>query len=138
MQYKCKHFKIYELVDPDTYGLRGERAWELLDNRLLITLDALRVKFGKMTINNYKFGGERKWSGLRTPDSPWYSTYSQHTYGRAADIIFEDYTADQIRKQILDNPDSPAYDYITAMEEDTSWVHIDMRNTTRIKTFKKA
>ena len=39
--YKCENFSIHELVPPNVFYNRGEKAWELLDERLLITLDSL-------------------------------------------------------------------------------------------------
>jgi len=47
----CKHFKIQELVPPAVFDARGERAWELLDERMLITLDKLRERYGPVTVN---------------------------------------------------------------------------------------
>ena len=82
--YRCEYFAIHELVPPKVFQEWGEKAWELLDERLLITLDRLRRRYGPMTVNNYYWGKEREWSGLRTKDSPFYSRYSQHTFGRAA------------------------------------------------------
>ena len=79
--YKCEHFAIHELVPPHVFEQRGEKAWELLDDRLLVTLDRLRERYGSMTVNNYYWGSDREWSGLRTNDSPYYSPYSQHTFG---------------------------------------------------------
>ena len=102
--YQCTFFKIHELVPPSVFKERGERAWELLDDRMLVTADAMRKRYGKMTINNYMFGGDREWSGLRIPNSPYYSPYSQHTFGRAADIIFGNITAESVRQDILNNP----------------------------------
>ncbi len=134
-QYKCKHFGIKELVDPGTFEKRGHKAWELLDDRLLWTLDRLRLRYGKMTVNNWAWNGDRKWSGLRTPNSTWYSVYSQHTYGRAADCLFKDYTAEQVRQDILDNPDDEDFKYINSLELGVSWLHFDVRNCDRIKTF---
>lgn len=134
--YIPTHFIIEELVDEETFNKRGQRAWELLDDRLLVTLDRLRERYGRMTINSWKWAGDRSWSGLRTKDSPWYSMYSQHTFGRAADIIFADYTAEQIRQDILDDPDHSDFEYINSFEDGVSWLHIDVRNTNRIKVFK--
>lgn len=59
-----------------------------MDERLLTTLDRLCTRFGPITVNNYYWGHEREWSGLRTADSPFYSPFSQHTFGRAADCLF--------------------------------------------------
>ncbi len=133
--YKCKYFVIQELVSPQTYTDRGEKAWQLLDDRMLMTLDLLRKKYGKMTINNWKWGGDREWSCLRTAESPWFSKYSQHSFGRAADIIFNDITAEEVRQQILENPNDPVFVFINSFEENTSWLHFDVRNSDRILTF---
>ena len=133
--YKCTHFIIEELVSKGTFAARGEKAWQLLDDRLLITLDSLRKKYGSMTVNNWKWGGDREWSCLRTVDSPWFSTYSQHSFGRAADIIFKDVTAEQVRQDILANKDDTAFEFINSFEEATSWLHIDVRNCDRVLTY---
>lgn len=134
--YTTKWFKIEELVPPQVYKDRGDKAWQLLDDRLLMTLDRLREKYGSMTINNWSYGGNREWSGLRTSDSPYYSKYSQHTYGKAFDIIFKHVTAEKVRQDISANPDAFAFELINSFEEGTSWLHIDCRNAPRLYTFK--
>ena len=134
--YRCEHFKIHELVPPKVFQDRGERAWQLLDTRLLITLDKLRNRFGPMTINNYYWGKDREWSGLRTPDSPYYSAYSQHTFGRAADCLFRDKMTEAVRGEILANPDDPDFMLIGSIELGVSWLHFDTRNCDRIMTYK--
>ena len=91
--YKCEHFSVHELVPPDVFNKRGEKSWELLDEHLLITLDKLRKRYGSMTINNYYWGKDREWSGLRTADSPYFSAYSQHSFRRAADCLFKGISA---------------------------------------------
>jgi len=131
--YKCKHFKIQELVPRHVYEARGDKAWELLDKDALKMIDGLREAFGVMTVNNWHIGGERNWSGLRTSDSPYYSPYSQHSFGRAFDCIFTSRTAQQVRQAILNNRDD--FPLVMGMELDTSWLHVDTRNTFRIKTF---
>jgi uncharacterized protein YcbK (DUF882 family) len=133
--YIPKWFKIYELVPPDVFEQKGKQAWEFLDDRLLITLDRLRGQFGPMTVNNYMWGGPREWSGLRTVDSPYYWRDSQHTFGRAADCLFHEIDVEHIRTHILRYPNDPRYEHIGGIELDTSWLHIDVRNTERIKTF---
>ena len=134
-EYKCEHFAIEELVPPQVAADRGQRAWQLLDPRALVTQDRLRERYGRMTVNNYKFGGDRQWSGLRTPDSPWYRTYSQHSFGRAFDNIFSDVTVDEVREDILANPDDKTFEYIMRVEMKTSWLHYDVANCKRIVTF---
>lgn len=150
MSYKCEHFKIHELVPPQVFKDRGEKAWELMDVKLLRTIDALREEFGSATINNYEWGGDREWSGLRTSDSPWFSAYSQHTFGRAADLIFKEVAAHEVRALIkqISGVSFQGCDYIKefdnkriiaahihGLEEGISWVHIDVRNYDGLKIF---
>ena len=134
--HKCKYFEIHELVPPKVFVQRGEKAWELLDDRLLITLDRLRVRYGSMTVNNYFWGGDRKWSGLRTPDSPYYREFSQHSFGRAADCIFKNYTADHIQKEIQKRCKFDTnLEHINSIELGVTWVHFDVRNCKQLKTY---
>lgn len=133
--YKCKHFSIHELVPPNVFNDRKEKAWELLDERLLITLDKLRERYGSITVNNYYWGKEREWSGLRTPDSPYYSPFSQHTFGRAADCLFANKSAEEVRQEILASPSDPDFELIGSVELGVSWLHFDVRNCERIKTY---
>lgn len=133
--YKCDHFAIHEFVPPHIFKLRGEKAWQLMDENILRTADRLRRRYGKMKINDYYWGGEREWSGLRTSDSPYYSKTSQHTFGRAIDVIFTLVTAEEVRQDILTNPELYDYRLIMSMELGTSWLHIDTRNCERIFTY---
>jgi len=133
--YKCKYFEIHELVPPHVYAQRAERSWELLDENLLITLDKLRERYGAMTVNNYHWGGEREWSGLRTPGSPFYSQYSQHSFGRAADCLFKTISAEEVRQDIIENTSAEAFGLISGIEMSVSWLHVDVRNCQRIRYF---
>jgi hypothetical protein len=133
--YIPEHFIIQELVPREVFKDRGTKAWELLDDRLLITLDQLREEYGSITINNWKWDGPREWSGLRTPESSWYRPYSQHTFGRAADCLFNDVDVEKVRKDILKSPDK--FPCINSIELNTSWLHFDVRNCNRIKTYNK-
>ena len=91
---------------------------------------------GTIIINNWLWDGDREWSGLRTPKSSYYSTYSQHTYGRAFDLVFSDYTAEEVREYILAN--QILFPHINRLEDDVSWLHFDLANTgeEEIQTFK--
>lgn len=131
--YKCAHFRIEELVPQHVFEDRGQQAWMLLDSAALIALDALREKFGPITVNNWVWGGDRQWSGLRTAQSPFGSQYSQHRFGRAFDCLFRDTTAEEARQYILANPCE--FPLITSMELGTSWLHFDTRNCDRIMTY---
>ncbi len=134
--YQCEHFALHELLPVNSYQVRGEKGWALLDERLLITLDRLRKRYGAMTVNNWFWGGEREWSGLRTSDSPFYSRYSQHSFGRAADCLFSAVTVDEVREDILTKPDEPIFELIGSVELGVSWLHFDVRNCNRIETYR--
>ncbi len=124
--YQTEHFTITELVSPDVYEARGDKAWSLLDDRALETLDQLRDKFGPITVNNWQWNGPRQWSGLRTPDSPYYSKYSQHSFGRAFDCIFSDKAADGPREYVLAHQDE--FPHIRGLELGVTWFHFDVGN----------
>lgn len=131
--YLPKYFNAHEFVDPLIIGERGNKSFELIDDRILITADQLRKAFGKTTINNWNWGGDRKWSGLRSKSSPYYSPTSQHTFGRAIDCIFEDVTAEEARQYILLHPDQ--FPHVSFIEDEVSWLHVDCRNCERISVW---
>ncbi|AEA99037.1 D-Ala-D-Ala carboxypeptidase family metallohydrolase [Alteromonas mediterranea] len=132
--YKPKYFIAQELVPKSVFLKRGARSLELIDERLLITIDQLREKFGPCTINNWHSGGGFTESGLRTPDCKHYSPFSQHTFGRAADCKFSKATPEEVRHYILTHPEE--FPFITFVELDTpTWVHIDVRNCKAITTW---
>jgi hypothetical protein len=113
--------KLYKQYESKPWILQG-----LLDVRLVKSDQLLRDHFGSVTINNWWVGGDRNWSGLRTPDSPDYSPESQHTFGRASDKIFKNATPDEVREYI--KKFYVGYG-ITSIEDGVSWVHSDCRWT---------
>lgn len=96
----------------------------LIDRRLVEADQQLRDKFGRVAINNWWGDGNRNWSGLRTPDSPYYSRTSQHSFGRASDKIFKEATAEEVRNYIKANWQTLG---ITCIEDNVTWVHSDVR-----------
>ena len=124
--YIPKYFDLHELLPKSALADRGNHGWGLLDDRLLMSADALRDYFGPMYINNWFYGGHNEWRGLRTPDSPYYRPYSQHSFGRAIDCTFKSATAQEVREVILEHPEY--FPEITAIEEDVDWLHFDVRN----------
>lgn len=133
---KSKYFKIHELVPPHIFEKYGEGAWKFIDERLIASLDTLKEHFstGTITLNNYKWKGTRKWSGLRTPESKWYSETSLHSHGKAGDMIFSNYTAEEVRHYIINNP--AFFPYIKGIEDMVKWLHIDVRNEDQLVIFK--
>ena len=133
---QSKHFKIHELVPKKMYRKYGDKSWRYVDVRLIETIDILKEHFnlGTMTINNYFWGGNREWSGIRTPDSQNYSYGSQHSYANAFDIVFSDYSAEEVRNYIIENKN--VFKYVKGMELDVSWVHLDCRNEDEMVLFR--
>lgn len=155
---KAMHFKLQEYVPKHIFDKHGNRAWEFIDSRLIVTNDALREKFGKMIINTWHKQnlidayGFRQWSGLRTAEHYRKDTgapledllemyrahdasVSQHKSGRASDSLFMETPVEEVRKYILGHPEE--FPFLNALEEGVSWLHGDTRNCVRIKTFKQ-
>ena len=134
--YRPTHFDLEELVDPVTWNLLGDKAWWLLDPRLLWTLDQIRERYNRaVTINTWKWRTDKPFTlrGFRPSSAALGGFHSQHRYGRAADFDVEGMAADEVRQDILTHPDEAAFQYITCLETDISWVHLDCRNWDRAK-----
>ena len=127
--YKCQHFKIEELVDRRTFEQWGEKAWMFFQPKALMSLDNIRVYFGKpVTVNNWCFGGMSENRGLRPPYSVIGADYSQHRYGNAFDIDIENVNAEDARQTIIKLKDSSLFYHITALEIEIPYIHFDCRN----------
>lgn len=129
--YYPVHFTIPEFIGPETYAKYGNNALWFMDSRILWTIDATREYFNvPMTVNTWKQGGQYQERGLRLSSSDTGADMSQHKFGRAIDFDLAGMTADVVRAEIKKNyKTEPAFRFITALEENVSWVHIDCRNT---------
>lgn len=118
---------IQELVTPEVYRDYGEKAWDLLDPRILNVIQFLGSAFGRIVINNWHRKGGYSNSGLRTT---YGSKGSCHRYGMAFDLKF------------LDCDIKKVYNYIKAHQEELfvlglrrvehidatpTWLHIDSK-----------
>lgn len=135
--YCPKNFRLYELVPESVYDVYGEKAWWFLDQFALMSLQEVRDELGVVTVNNWAWGGNRQWSGLRTPDSPYYEPFSQHTFGRAFDCLIDGVTADEARQAIREGQEHGKFEFITAIEIGVDWLHFDVRNTNALMEFEK-
>ena len=125
--YKCKHFRIEELVTPEIFQKYGHLAWQFFDGDLLRDLDLLRDRFGTITINDWVWGGVYRDSGLRNFDYKGIFNRSLHKHGKAFDLKFADHNPHYVRTLILNKPHM--YKSITTIENNTpTWLHIDSRN----------
>ena len=125
------NFHIKELVSQQMYKvLGGNRKFilQLFNPNALITLQALRDKFGPTFVNNWHVGGNNHYRGFRNFDCGIGAKLSQHKLGNAFDCNFTDYTAEEVREYILNNPHE--FPHITAIEGKVSWLHFDVRPAT--------
>lgn len=124
MKYRPKFFILPELVSKSIYDEYGFGAWDLLDEKLVRTLDDLRKFLGvPITINNWHIGGKRQQSGYRGKDSTVGNSSSQHRYGRAFDMLVQGIDSKKVRSMIIGS--QQLFPHIHRMEDDVSWVHID-------------
>ena len=125
-QYIPKHFSWHELVPSAEY----KDYWlYLIDDRILMSLDAIRMHYKRpVIVNNWFTGGKFSLRGLRPMNSVVGAKYSQHKFGRAADFDVLGITAEQVRNDIR----SGLFPLITCIEKDVNWVHIDVRNCNRL------
>jgi len=126
-----KNFYLDEFIDKKTYlkyEAKGE-LWKLrlcIDNRVFDGVQLLRDMLGvPLTINNWSTCGDRNWSGLRTENSPYYSKTSQHSYGRAVDIISG--LGGELMRKFIDKHWVDFRKYFTTVEGNVEWLHIDCR-----------
>jgi len=122
------NFHIKELVSKCAFeAFKGNRDFLLsrFSSKGLETLQALRNRFGVTLVNNWHINGENQYRGFREYDCPIGARFSQHKLGNAFDCSFVNFTAEEVRRYILDNPQE--FPYITAIEGQVSWLHFDVR-----------
>ena len=147
--YKCKYYKIGELVHPNILKEVSEDIlWMMFDDRLLKAADIIREAYGPIFVNDSKL--QLFNCGLRELDTKTGAKYSAHKIGRALDLHIlsienkglskEDKIKvyNRIRGEIL-NIDFPNLDLDRSLEyeeylgclnfeKDISWLHIDTYN----------
>lgn len=122
------YFSIEELVPKalfEKYQHAHHILWGLFNRKALLSLIALRARFGSLTVNDWSWGGSNQYRGFRPGDCPIGAGLSQHKLGNAFDCNFKDHTAEEVRQYILANPEE--FPYITTLEMGVSWLHFDCR-----------
>jgi len=139
--YVPKYFRLEEFI-PEREFRRwghqyGARLWELIDVRVLQTLDLLRDHYGPAYLNTWysdtliREYGRHEFRGWRPHDASVGSELSQHKWGRAADVVFRDVSAGVVRQDLLSevrDPHDPKFLFITCTEAGVGWFHFDVRN----------
>lgn len=142
--YKPKWLGLVELLPESIYkGMlpdKMEMAWMLFDGRILYSGDQLRDVFGPVYVNTWSEpyntitdadGEVFNYSGFRPFDCRFGVRYSQHKFGRALDLKFIKYSAQEVIDYILNN--SKLFPFISRIEvtvndKPVTWVHIDCAN----------
>ena len=132
-QYKCKYFKIKELVCPILLKNISENIlWMMFDDRLLRCADLIKEKYGAITINV----GDLVDCGLRDINSKTGARYSAHKLGRALDLHIDSIEKKKlskeekikeyniVRKELLEDERFNCLSF----ENNISWLHIDTYN----------
>ena len=146
--YKCKYFKIKELVHPDLLQtIDEETLWKIFDPNLLKMADFFREKYGPIFIN----GNGLVNCGLRKIDSDVGAKYSPHKYGRALDLHIVSIEKQNLSKEekinkynevrksylqkifLFTSMDEKEYNVFKSInfEDNISWLHIDTFNRPR-------
>ena len=134
--YKPVYFRPNEIFPPEIIkmftvnGVVSNNIWMLMDERILLAADCLRLRYGICYINHN--GMTQR--GFRT-DEKVGAKFSQHRYGRALDINFKNVTVKEVRDYIINNPS--LFVGITAVENVDGWLHIDCRNCEPIMVFNQ-
>lgn len=141
-QYRCKYFKIEELVHPDLLKeIPEDILWSMFDTRLLMVADYLREEYGPIFVNSRGLVN----CGLRPMNSKVGAKYSAHKYGRALDLhicSIEDKNStkeekvkfyNKVRENFLIEEDvmfekDDIVNRCVNFEDNISWLHIDTYN----------
>lgn len=123
--YVLKHFSVREFVPPDYYKAHGEDSIAAIDIRILITMDALRERFGApIIVNNQKLGFTQR--GLRT-DPKIGAPKSMHRIGGACDFDIKGVSSATFRRLAKAGQLDDELALITRIEDGTAWNHIDVK-----------
>lgn len=129
MNYTPKYFKPYELVSPAFYKKWGDKSLWFIDAGLLFDLDVIREAIGSLTVNDWKWGGNYKASGLRAEGDAYYNPTSAHSFGKAVDLKSSHMNSEELRSLIIDLKKQGKIKFISRMELQTNgWVHVDCFN----------
>lgn len=141
-----KHFKPYELVDQDTYEQYGDQCMEFFNPILLISIDGMWEFFNSLEpcsiiVNNWYWGGELQWRGLRTIEKAKAlgASKSEHRYEPNVHLVNaidchitklktrKRIPAIEARQIMQDNKNHFLLMNITRMEDIVTWLHIDCK-----------
>lgn len=140
-----EYFDVQELVTPWAYKKfksRGDYFFlSRFDPRLLATILFIRETTGrKMTINNYKWGGDFDERGVRDNLAPIVKArtsayWSAHVFAMAVDFDLEGMTAEEVREWLVEHSEELPFKIRlehTLNGVSISWVHLDVVDDPRL------
>jgi len=105
MKFETIHapdFCVEEFVPKEIFERFGVNSTRFIDIRLPIIAQELRNYYRKsVIINNWRWGGEYKYSGFRTKASTDYTPLSPHTRGNAIDVKIKGVSSTEVQKFII-------------------------------------
>lgn len=132
--YRPTYYKAQEWVPRSIFEAFGPaRSFQFLDDRILITGDRLRKRYGPILLNTWHLGGPRDSCGFRRPDDPEGAPLSMHKLGKAGDFHFGDVSLEEVREELRAHPELEVFEFVTRVEMNTpSWLHLDVANVARV------
>lgn len=133
---KPVYFELYEWLPKNFYNTHypyyGENLWWMLfDHKIRYTAQQLRLRYGPMVMNDWHWRSNdnhcNQYRGYRPLSCSVGAKLSQHKVGKALDAKFRKGSVEKIRKDIIANPYHEDFKYITCIEMDVSWLHVDVR-----------
>ena len=130
--YKCKYFEIHELVSPELYEVLGEeKCWQLLPEVVKLQLDQIREEFYStyglgILINNWGYGGDYKYSGVRPINCKIGAANSRHKQWVAFDLKPSDLESiEELQGFIKTLGASWNISRVEEFEHTPTWCHIE-------------
>lgn len=133
-------FYIHEFVPPETYECYKENSVWFINPNIVRFVQWVKDYVGgkTVTINDWYWGGQRRYSGYRPPNCRAGAKESSHKRALGVDFIVAGYTGDELRQVIRDNFDFLHREFgLTGIELGTEpWCHADFRWTNSDKIFE--
>lgn len=127
------HFYIYEFVPKLIFNQYGSNSKWFIRPDVINLAEFYRRWFeAPVRVNNWFWGGIFQNRGFRTPNTTVGSLYSQHKLGAAFDCDVRGLSANDVRREIMDNEKEFMNAGLTTLEDEKyapTWVHSDIRPT---------
>lgn len=106
-----KNFKLQEFVPPEIYKEFGTSSTRFIHEKIPLIAQEIKEFSEYVTetnvpviINDWLWGGVRKYSGFRPPDCIVGAKLSAHKRGMAIDVITKGLKASWLQERILEDP----------------------------------